>query len=173
MEAKIKSNWTKEEGGVCQVNAWFCIIRSPYLRILTSCLLQAAASYLKTGSSVILISSIAGYLPQSSMAMYGVTKTALLELTKALISFLLFRSMLNCLAPGFVPTHFADFITKMMPSEKPERRRLCLRGPGLRKTWLLPQPFWHLMIHPTFLEKHLWLPEGCLPGYNPFPDFTL
>lgn len=28
MEAKIKSNWTKEEGGVCQVNAWFCIIRS-------------------------------------------------------------------------------------------------------------------------------------------------
>lgn len=27
MEAKIKSNWTKEEGGVCQVNAWFCIIR--------------------------------------------------------------------------------------------------------------------------------------------------
>lgn len=57
--------------------------------------------------------------------------------------------------------------------EKPERRRLCLRGPGLQKTWLLPQPFWHLMIHPTFLEKHLWLPEGCLPGYNPFPDFTL
>ncbi|CAL9779196.1 unnamed protein product [Musa acuminata subsp. burmannicoides] len=170
MEAKIKSNWTKEEGGVCQVNAWFCIISYVSL-ILTSCLLQAAASYLKTGSSVILMSSIAGYLPQSSMAMYGVTKTALLELTKARIRLLYVLCIIwwmNCIAPGFVPTHFADFIMKMMPS-----RRLCLRGPGLRKTWLLLQPFWHLMIHPTFLEKHLWLPEGCLPGYNPFPDFTL
>ncbi|CAL9073971.1 unnamed protein product [Musa textilis] len=159
MEATIKSNWTKGEGGVCQVDGWFCISRYSYLRILTSCLLQAAAS-------VILISSIAGYLLQSSMAMYGVTKTA--PQAKALISFSLFRSMFNCIAPGFVPTHFADFITK-----NDARRRLWLRGSGLQKSWLLLQPFWRLMIHPTFLEKHLWLPEGCLPGYNPFPASTL
>ncbi|XP_068668672.1 short-chain dehydrogenase/reductase SDRA-like isoform X2 [Aristolochia californica] len=46
-------------------------------------LLQAAAPYLWKGSSVIFISSIAGYSPQQSMAMYGVTKTALLGLTKS------------------------------------------------------------------------------------------
>ncbi|KAG6474679.1 hypothetical protein ZIOFF_068617 [Zingiber officinale] len=97
-------------------------------------ILQAAASYLQKGSSVILISSIAGYHPQASMAMYGVTKTALLGLTKALLSFLLLYHMdhilnfdisilralasemspdtrVNCIAPGFVPTHFANFIT--------------------------------------------------------------
>lgn len=45
-------------------------------------LLQAAAPHLRKGSSVILIASIAGYHPQASMAMYGVTKTALLGLTK-------------------------------------------------------------------------------------------
>ncbi|KAG6472897.1 hypothetical protein ZIOFF_070375 [Zingiber officinale] len=89
-------------------------------------ILQAAASYLQKGSSVILISSIAGYHPQASMAMYGVTKTALLGLTKALLSFLLLLdnftlpalasemspdTRVNCIAPGFVPTHFANFIT--------------------------------------------------------------
>ncbi|RWW20109.1 hypothetical protein GW17_00015794 [Ensete ventricosum] len=41
-----------------------------------------ASSYLRKGSSIILISSIAGYHPQASMAMYGVTKTALFGLTK-------------------------------------------------------------------------------------------
>ena len=37
---------------------------------------------MKKGSSVILISSIGGYHPHSSMAMYGVTKKALFGLTK-------------------------------------------------------------------------------------------
>lgn len=45
---------------------------------------QEAAPHLQKGSSVILISSIAGYQPQASMAMYGVTKTALFGLTKVL-----------------------------------------------------------------------------------------
>ncbi|XP_074576421.1 short-chain dehydrogenase/reductase SDRA-like [Curcuma longa] len=74
-------------------------------------ILQAAASYLQKGSSVILISSIAGYHPQASMAMYGVTKTALLGLTKALASEMSPDTRVNCIAPGFVPTHFASFIT--------------------------------------------------------------
>ncbi|XP_073099790.1 tropinone reductase-like 3 isoform X2 [Elaeis guineensis] len=51
----------------------------------TILLLQDAASHLRKGSSVILISSIAGYHPQASLAMYGVTKTALLGLTKGSI----------------------------------------------------------------------------------------
>jgi len=74
-------------------------------------LLQAAAPHLSKGSSVILIASIAGYHPQASMAMYGVTKTALLGLTKALAAELSPDTRVNCIAPGFVPTHFADFIT--------------------------------------------------------------
>ena len=45
---------------------------------------QDAAPHLTKGSSVVLISSIAGYHPQAGMAMYGVTKTALLGLTKVM-----------------------------------------------------------------------------------------
>ncbi|KAG8094714.1 hypothetical protein GUJ93_ZPchr0012g22209 [Zizania palustris] len=45
-------------------------------------LLQDAAPHLQKGSSVIIISSITGYNPESSLAMYGVTKTALFGLTK-------------------------------------------------------------------------------------------
>ncbi|KAL0904591.1 hypothetical protein M5K25_026719 [Dendrobium thyrsiflorum] len=52
-------------------------------------LLQAAVPYLKKGSSVIFISSIAGYNPEQGLAMYGVTKTALFGLTK-LSAFLFF-----------------------------------------------------------------------------------
>ncbi|KDP20683.1 hypothetical protein JCGZ_21154 [Jatropha curcas] len=74
-------------------------------------LLQDAAPHLQKGSSVILISSIAGYHPQASMAMYGVTKTALLGLTKALAAEMAPDTRVNCIAPGFVPTHFAEFIT--------------------------------------------------------------
>ncbi|ESR63072.1 hypothetical protein CICLE_v10017501mg [Citrus x clementina] len=53
----------------------------------------------------------AGYQPQSSMAMYGVTKTALLGLTKALAAEMAPDTRVNCVAPGFVPTHFAEYIT--------------------------------------------------------------
>ncbi|KAJ3693323.1 hypothetical protein LUZ60_008803 [Juncus effusus] len=74
-------------------------------------ILQEVAPYLSKGSSVILISSIAGYNPQSSLAMYGVTKTALLGLTKALAAEMSPNTRVNCIAPGFVPTHFAEFLT--------------------------------------------------------------
>ncbi|GKV14934.1 hypothetical protein SLE2022_321070 [Rubroshorea leprosula] len=75
-------------------------------------LLQDAVPYLQKGSSVVFISSIAGYQPQASMAMYGVTKTALLGLTKALAAEMAPDTRVNCVAPGFVPTRFAEFITK-------------------------------------------------------------
>ncbi|CAN1167072.1 Tropinone reductase-like 3 [Linum perenne] len=45
-------------------------------------LLKDAAPHMNRGSSVVLVASIAGYHPPASMAMYGVTKTALLGLTK-------------------------------------------------------------------------------------------
>ncbi|KAF9672139.1 hypothetical protein SADUNF_Sadunf11G0009600 [Salix dunnii] len=74
-------------------------------------LLKDAAPHMKKDSSVILISSIGGYHPHSSMAMYGVTKTALFGLTKVLAAEMAPHTRVNCIAPGFVPTHFADFIT--------------------------------------------------------------
>ncbi|CAM8921447.1 unnamed protein product [Rhodiola kirilowii] len=75
-------------------------------------LLQDAAPHLSKGSSVVLISSIAGYNPQAALAMYGVTKTALLGLTKGLAAELAPDTRVNCVAPGFVPTHFADFLIR-------------------------------------------------------------
>lgn len=75
-------------------------------------LLQDASPHLTKGSSVIFISSIGAYSPATSMAMYGVTKTALLGLTKALATEMAPNTRVNCVAPGFVPTYFADFITK-------------------------------------------------------------
>ncbi|KAL0534536.1 hypothetical protein IC582_028827 [Cucumis melo] len=73
-------------------------------------LLQDVAPHLQRGSSVVLISSIEGYQPSSLLAMYGVTKTALLGLTKALAAEMAPDTRVNCVAPGFVPTHFADFL---------------------------------------------------------------
>ncbi|KAK9227733.1 hypothetical protein WN943_012788 [Citrus x changshan-huyou] len=67
-----------------------------------------AAPHMQKGSSVVFISSIAGYQPPSAMAMYGVTKTALLGLTKALAAEMAPDTRVNCVAPGFVPTHFAQ-----------------------------------------------------------------
>ncbi|OMO64756.1 Short-chain dehydrogenase/reductase SDR [Corchorus olitorius] len=78
----------------------------------TILLLQEAAPHLQKGSSIVLISSIAGFQPQPAMAMYGVTKTALFGLTKALAAEMGPDTRVNCVAPGFVPTHFAEFITK-------------------------------------------------------------
>ncbi|CAN6471953.1 unnamed protein product [Victoria cruziana] len=75
-------------------------------------LLQAAQPYFSKGSSVILISSSTAFHPPPTMSMYGVTKAALLALAKALSSELAPNTRINCLAPGFVPTHFASFITE-------------------------------------------------------------
>lgn len=74
-------------------------------------LLQDAAAYLRKGSSVILISSITGYNPEPALSMYAVTKTALLGLTKALAAEMGPNTRVNCIAPGFVPTNFARFLT--------------------------------------------------------------
>ncbi|KAL6538594.1 hypothetical protein OROGR_012582 [Orobanche gracilis] len=74
-------------------------------------LLQEAAPHLQKGSTVVFVSSIAAYQPPQGLAMYGVTKTALLGLTKALAAEMAPNTRVNCVAPGFVPTHFASFLT--------------------------------------------------------------
>ncbi|XP_071689732.1 tropinone reductase-like 3 [Rutidosis leptorrhynchoides] len=74
-------------------------------------LLQEASTHLTKGSSIVFISSISAFEPPAGLAMYGVTKTALLGLTKALATELAPHTRVNCVAPGFVPTHFAEYIT--------------------------------------------------------------
>ncbi|KAJ4847903.1 hypothetical protein Tsubulata_046824 [Turnera subulata] len=75
-------------------------------------ILQEAAPHLNKGSSVILVSSVSGYDPLPPITMYGVTKTALLGLTKALAKEMAPHTRVNCVAPSFVPTRFAQAITK-------------------------------------------------------------
>eukprot|EP00261_Vitis_vinifera_P017444 XP_010647144.1 PREDICTED: tropinone reductase-like 3 [Vitis vinifera] len=96
-------------------------------------ILQEAAPHLRKGSSVVLISSIAGYQPQSSMSMYGVTKTALLGLTKALAAEMGPDTRVNCVAPGFVPTYFAEFLTKNAEIKKDIEDKTLLNRLGTTK----------------------------------------
>lgn len=65
---------------------------------------QVAAPHLRNGSSVVFISSIAGYQPEVPLAMYGVTKTALFGLTKVVSwnSLLLLLHLLFSDSHGFV-----------------------------------------------------------------------
>ncbi|XP_057795008.1 short-chain dehydrogenase/reductase SDRA-like isoform X2 [Salvia miltiorrhiza] len=74
-------------------------------------LLQEAAPHLNKGSSIVFVSSIVGFHPLKGLAMYGVTKTALLGLTKALATEMAPDTRVNCIAPGFVPTYFASILT--------------------------------------------------------------
>ncbi|PRQ28313.1 putative short-chain dehydrogenase/reductase SDR [Rosa chinensis] len=93
-------------------------------------LLKEAAPHLKKGSSVILISSIAGFQPPASMAMYGVTKTALFGLTKALADEMAPDTRVNCIAPGFVPTNFASYITRTAAVRKELEDKTLLKRLG-------------------------------------------
>ncbi|KAM6585638.1 hypothetical protein CsatB_012640 [Cannabis sativa] len=84
---------------------WEVNIKAPIL------LMQEAAPHMKNGS-IIFISSISAYVQPISWAMYGVTKTTLLGLTKALASELGPEVRVNCVASGVVPTRFGEIITK-------------------------------------------------------------
>ncbi|CAO2842465.1 unnamed protein product [Amaranthus hypochondriacus] len=88
---------------------WEVNLKAPVL------LIQEAAPHLTKGSAIIFISSITAYKPMPLMGMYGVTKTALHGLTKALATELAPDSRVNCIAPGYIPTHFAGIITNSDP----------------------------------------------------------
>ncbi|CAN6222348.1 unnamed protein product [Urochloa humidicola] len=93
-------------------------------------LLQDAAPHLRKGSSVIIISSIGGYNPNQRLAMYCVTKTALFGLTKALAGEMAPNTRVNCIAPGFVPTRFASFLTTNETIRKDVTERTPLKRLG-------------------------------------------
>ncbi|KAA8520164.1 hypothetical protein F0562_014420 [Nyssa sinensis] len=92
--------------------------------------LKDAVPHLRKGSSVVVISSVAAYQPESPMAMYAVTKTALLGLTKALAAEMAPDTRVNCVAPGFVPTHFTEYITKNDDIRKTVKEKTLLNRCG-------------------------------------------
>ncbi|KAJ1428697.1 Short-chain dehydrogenase/reductase SDR [Sesbania bispinosa] len=95
----------------------------------TILLLKDAAPHMQKGSSVVLISSVVGYNPPPTMAMYGVTKTAVLGLTKALASEMAPNTRVNCVVPGFVPTRFTEFLTTNdAVREEVNGKKLIIRG---------------------------------------------
>ncbi|KAL0856466.1 hypothetical protein Bca101_061619 [Brassica carinata] len=87
---------------------WEVNVRSSIL------LLHDLSPHFEKGSSVIFITSIAAFQPQVPTAMYGVTKTALLGLIKALAAETGPDTRVNAVPPGVVPTHFASFITRKL-----------------------------------------------------------
>ncbi|KAJ6769613.1 TROPINONE REDUCTASE-LIKE 3 [Salix purpurea] len=93
-------------------------------------LLKDAAPHMKKDSSVVLISSISGYHQHDSLAMYGVSKTALFGLTKVLAAEMAPDTRVNCVAPGYVPTHFTGYITGNQTLRKAIEDRTLLNRLG-------------------------------------------
>ncbi|KAI3928535.1 hypothetical protein MKW98_024136 [Papaver atlanticum] len=88
--------------------------------------LQEAAPHLRKGSSLVFISSISAYRPPLSMGMYGVTKTALLGLTKALAIEMSPNTRVNAVVPGVIPTNFAGHLIKNESARKSAERATLL-----------------------------------------------
>lgn len=76
-------------------------------------LVKEALPHMSSGSSIILVSSYAGYLAAPVLGAYSVSKTALLGLNKALSRELAPRGIrVNCLAPGVIKTKFSEALWK-------------------------------------------------------------
>lgn len=69
--------------------------------------------HLQKGSNIVFISSYTAYHPEAPIAMYAISKTALVALTKALAEELGPDGIrVNCVAPGTVPTKFASALVE-------------------------------------------------------------
>nr|XP_033781575.1 dehydrogenase/reductase SDR family member 4-like isoform X2 [Geotrypetes seraphini]XP_033781576.1 dehydrogenase/reductase SDR family member 4-like isoform X2 [Geotrypetes seraphini]XP_033781577.1 dehydrogenase/reductase SDR family member 4-like isoform X2 [Geotrypetes seraphini]XP_033781578.1 dehydrogenase/reductase SDR family member 4-like isoform X2 [Geotrypetes seraphini] len=78
------------------------------------------------GGSIIIVSSLAAYLPFPNLGPYSVSKTALLGLTKALAPELSPMNIrINCLAPGLIKTKFSS---PMWQNKNIENQLLAILG---------------------------------------------
>uniref|UniRef100_A0A8C6R1Q9 Dehydrogenase/reductase SDR family member 4 n=1 Tax=Nannospalax galili TaxID=1026970 RepID=A0A8C6R1Q9_NANGA len=78
----------------------------------------------RKGGSVILVSSIAAYLPLPKLGVYNTSKTALLGLCKSLAVELAPKGIrVNCLVPGIIKTDFSQ-VEKTMPYLQPDMNEL-------------------------------------------------
>jgi dehydrogenase/reductase SDR family protein 4 len=78
----------------------------------TALLVKEALPYLKErrNASIVIVSSIGGFMPFSALGPYSTSKTALLGLTKALATELAPAIRVNCIAPGIIKTKFSSAI---------------------------------------------------------------
>uniref|UniRef100_A0A7S0G531 Dehydrogenase/reductase SDR family member 4 n=1 Tax=Rhodosorus marinus TaxID=101924 RepID=A0A7S0G531_9RHOD len=64
---------------------------------------------MESGGSVVIVSSITGFEPDSNIGAYSITKTALLALSRVLAKELSAREIrVNCIAPGIIKTRFSE-----------------------------------------------------------------
>ncbi|XP_077868988.1 dehydrogenase/reductase SDR family member 4-like [Saccoglossus kowalevskii] len=65
------------------------------------------------GGNIVMISSLSGYTLEKMIGAYGVSKTALLGLTKALVPECSEKNIrVNCIAPGLIQTRFSEMTWK-------------------------------------------------------------
>lgn len=86
----------------------------------TFLLIKEMEEHMNVGGNILIVSSYAGYSPSLPIGMYGVSKTALLGLTKALASDLYLQNEIrvNCIAPGLVRTRFSEVLWKDTETEE-------------------------------------------------------
>ncbi|XP_073527179.1 dehydrogenase/reductase SDR family member 4-like isoform X1 [Phyllobates terribilis] len=83
------------------------------------------------GGSIVIVSSIGGFIPFPALGPYSVSKTALLGLTKALAPELTHLNIrVNCLAPGLIRTKFSSALWKDESMLDEMKRRLGIKRIG-------------------------------------------
>lgn len=83
------------------------------------------------GGSVVIVSSVAGFVLFPSLGPYNVSKTALLGLTKNFAAELAPKNIrVNCLAPGLIKTHFSSVLWKEKAREEMIKETMQIRRLG-------------------------------------------
>uniref|UniRef100_A0A2D4Q189 Dehydrogenase/reductase SDR family member 4 n=1 Tax=Micrurus surinamensis TaxID=129470 RepID=A0A2D4Q189_MICSU len=80
--------------------------------------------------SIVIVSSIAGYMPFLNIGPYNVSKTALLGLTRNLALDLAPHIRVNCVAPGLIRTKFSSAFWQDENSESRALNILQIRRLG-------------------------------------------
>ncbi|KAL4458338.1 hypothetical protein ABPG75_013203 [Micractinium tetrahymenae] len=98
------------------------------INIVSAVLLaKAAVPHMSRGAAILFVSSYTAFNPAPPIAMYAVSKTALLGLTKALAEELGPDGIrVNCIAPGIVPTKFASALVASPELEELNKSRTLL-----------------------------------------------
>lgn len=98
------------------------------INIVSAVLLaKAAVPHMARGGAILFVSSYSAFSPAPPIAMYAVSKTALLGLTKALAEELGPDGIrVNCVAPGIVPTKFASALVASPELEELNKSRTLL-----------------------------------------------
>nr|AZL94626.1 dehydrogenase/reductase 4 [Nephromyces sp. MMRI] len=95
-------------------------------------LVQDFKEHMNEYGSIVFISSYVGYNPRQPIGMYGVSKTALFGLTRALAYEMWENNhvRVNCVAPGIIKTRFSYVIWGDEEAFKETRRSIIIDRPG-------------------------------------------